>query len=198
MPNLERFITEHQSTVETKDLAQFVRCFDSLVDFLRNPDTFPNEEINKSVTLMWKLIGNKEVHAVLDQWGLPSLSFAVIKEGDKQCPLLILPPDFPRQVKENPVFQLGIVAYMSSQTRDYYTGRIKGNNSEEINAMARAFEAEALLTLKKMAEEEEIILHFNGLQRGILEQFPKGLGSLPVGSNYPTPVYWSFDPSISN
>lgn len=80
---------------------------------------------------------------------------------------------------------------MSSQARDFYTGKIEGNNNEEINFRARAFEAEALLTLKKMAEDEGITLHFNDFQRAILEKFPEGLKSLPAGSNYPTPIHWS-------
>lgn len=190
MPNLERFIREHQTIPETKDLSQFVRSFDALIDFLRKPETLPNQDINESVTLMWRLIGKKEIPVVLDQWGFPSISFAVFKKDNEECPLLIVPQDFPSQVKENPVFQLGIIAYMSSQARDFYTGRIKGNNSEEINARARAFEAEALLTLKKMAENEGITLHFNDFQKGILEQFPEGFGSLPAGAKYPTPIYF--------
>lgn len=191
MPSLERFIKERQAIPETKDLAQFVRSFDALVDFLRKPETFPNKDINEIATLMWRLIGNKEVPAVLDQWGLPSLAFTVLKKDAQELPMLIMPVNFIDQVKEDPVFQLGIIAYMSSQTRDFYTGRIKGDNSEEINIRARAFEAEALLTLRKMAEKEGITLHFNDLQRKILEKFPEGLNSLPAGSNYPTPIYWS-------
>lgn len=194
MPNLERFIKERQGIPETEDLSQFVRSFDTLVDFLRRPETFPNKHINESATLIWRLIGNKEIPVVLDQWGFPNISFAVFKKGDRECPMLILPKDFPNQVKEDPVFQLGIIAYMSSQARDFYVGRIKGNNSEEINVRARAFEAEALLTLSKMAEKEGITLHFNNLQEAILEKFPEGLNSLPAGSNYPTPIYWSLGP----
>lgn len=194
MPNLEIFIRERQAIPETEDLAEFVLSFDALVDFLRRPETFPNRHINESVTLMWRLIGNKEIPAILDQRGFPSIFFTMFKKGDREFSMLILPKDFPSQVKEDPIFQLGIIAYISSQTRDFYTGKIKGDNSGEINARARAFEAEALLTLKRMAENEGITLNFNNLQRKMLEEFPEGLKSLPVGSNYPTPTYWSLGP----
>lgn len=98
MPNLERFIEERQAIFETRDLAEFVRSFDVLVDFLREPETFPNKDINQSVTLMWKIIGNKEIPVVLDQWGVPSIAFAVLKKDAEELPMLIIPQDFLSQV----------------------------------------------------------------------------------------------------
>jgi hypothetical protein len=112
------------------------RAFDSCVDFLRDPARFPNKEINLTVTLMWRLIG-KEIPFALGKRGMPSLSFAVVGENNiEQCAFLIIPPDFLKQLEENPVFQLGVIAYMASQCRDFYCGKIRRNNSDEVNSRA--------------------------------------------------------------
>jgi hypothetical protein len=180
----------HTQVENFNEYAQsMVHAFDSCVDFLRNPQAFPNEDINEVASLMWKLIGNKEVPVVLDKWGLPSLSFAVVGEGIVQTPYLIIPTDFTKQMQLNPVSQLGIVGYMASQCRDVYAGKIKNGNSEEINLRAQAYEAETLLTLQTMAQNEGVEIAWIQAQQEYIQKFPNGLKDLPVHLHYPTPEY---------
>lgn len=198
MPSLEGFIEESQAIPETEDLAQLFQSFYALVDFLRNPKTFPNKAINLSTTLMWRMIKKEEITAFIDRrGGTPGIAFAVLERDAEECPMLMLPRDFPSQVRQDLVFQLGIIAYMASQARDFYTRRIKGNNNEEIKFRARAFQAEALLTLREMAGNEGFTLDFNDPQRKILEEFPNGLKSLPAGFHYLTPVHWTSAPLVA-
>lgn len=192
---LKEFLNQHQDIPyhDTLNIQEYLRktveTFDGLVDFLRDPERFPNRRINETVTLMWRLIGNKDIPVVLDKWGFPSLSFAVVGNKANKMPLFIMPVDFIDQVREDPVMQLGIVTYMSSQARDYYAEAIRHGASDVVNRRARAFEAEALLTLEKMSSEEGMDLYWNELQQSILSEFPYGLASLPSDLDYHTPEY---------
>lgn len=170
-------------------LGNIVSAFDGCVDFLRDPKYFPNAEINKSATLMWRLVGNKQIPATLDQWGLPTVAFTVLAKGNEQFPLLILPKDFPKQVHEDPIFQLGIIGYMSSQCRDFYCGKITAASRQEVNGRAQAFEAETLLTIQRMAALEGITFQLLSIQREYLSKFPQGLASLPSAMHYSTPEF---------
>lgn len=171
-------------------LGEMVKAFDSCVDFLRDPKRFPNAEINKTATLMWRLIGNKQIPTILDtQFDVPSVTFAVIAKGPEQLPLLILPKDFIRQVQLDPVFNLGVIGYSTSQCRDFYCAKIIGTNTIQINARAQAFEAETLLTLQRMASAEGLEIELYPQQREYLARFPQGINSLPVDMRYSTPEY---------
>lgn len=192
---LKEFLQQHKDIprhdiLETKEyMKRTIDEFDGLVDFLRDPERFPNREINDAVTLMWRLIGNKDIPIALDQWGFPALSFAVLGDEIKRTPIFIMPVNFIDQVREDTVMQIGMVAYMASQARDYYSGALKPTTSNIVNRRARAFEAEALLTLEKMALEEGETLNWNEWQRDILSESPQGLASLSPGLNYKTPKY---------
>ncbi len=199
---LREFVQEQQCSrpVDFNENADStISAFYSYIDFLRNPERFPNKDINSVTTLMWRLIENNEIPLVLDQWGImPSLRFAVFGKAIEQRPILIIPTSFLQQTENNPVSQLGDVAYMASQCRDFYCGEIKGDNSREINARAQAFEAEALLELQEMASQEGVNLVFNIQQLECLARFPKGLRSLPQGMNYATPIYFRPTYNIKN
>lgn len=196
---LKEFIEgQHRSepTSNDKYYKAMVEAFDGCIDLLRDTIRFPNKEINDAVKLMWHLIGNKETPVVLDQWGFPSLSFAVMGDGKKRFPFLVIPTDFLQQIDNDPVFQLGIVAYMASQCRDFYCGMITGNNSDEVNRRARAFDVEVLNTLQELAKKEGVPLTFDPLQQQYMNEFPNGLRSLPQGMMYSTPEYrphWTYE-----
>ena len=190
---LKEFIDGQRASTPPSNLNEYVQrmvsVFDSCVDFLRDNQRFPNREINQVVTLMWRLIANKEIPVALDQWGFPAMTFAVLGKDIEQIPIFIMPGDFITQVSEDPVFQLGLIAYMASQARDFYTGRITSRSSDKVNRRARGYEAEALLTLQEMAREEGVDLNFHDFQLEILTENPQGLTSLPKGYVYQTPVY---------
>jgi len=191
MSRLERFIGECQAVAEVKDSSHSISSFNNLVDFLRNPETFPNPEINKSLALIHRMVLNGEVSVSVNKDDCPDIMFLVVKKLDnsEEFIKLLLPQDFSNQVKEDPVLQLAMVVCMSSFARDFYTKRIKTDHFEKVESRARAFEAESLLTLMDMAKNEGISLNFNVGQRNILETFPKGLKNLLIDSYYPTLDY---------
>lgn len=191
---LKDFIRHLEQTPNSPDFQQRVeqmtQTFDGLVDFLRNPDSFPNQEINKLTTLMWRLIGNKHIPVALDPTGrMPSISFAVLGNHRKQEPYLFLPQNFIALAKEAPEVQIGAFAYMGSQCRDYFMGKITGANSHEVNRRAQAYEAETLITLKALARQEGIPLRLIPFQVEILRLFPRGLADLEDRLKYQTSEY---------
>jgi len=179
----EPFINPQEYLIKTD------KAFDACVDFLRDPNSFPNQKINQLVTLLWRLIGNQEIPLVLDKWGIGEMSFVVLGNSLQQVPFFILPVDFLRQVNENPIYQLGSIVFNASQGRDYYTGKITGKNKPEIQRRARGYEAEALLTLQKMAEEEGATIKWTPYQLEVLRENPRGIASLPRHLVYSTPVW---------
>lgn len=68
---LKTFIgTTDVVTANLDEVIQFSTTeFDRQIDFLRNSNTFPNEEINKLTTLTWRLIGNRHIPMTLDTNG---------------------------------------------------------------------------------------------------------------------------------
>jgi hypothetical protein len=202
---LERYIRELEqipiSDRFQERVEQMTRTFDSLVDYLRKPDTFPNPEINQLATLMWRLIGNKHIPVVLDPTRrMPSISFAVLGNQTERQPFLFLPRNFLELTKEAPEVQIGAFAYMASQCRDFFCNKITGQNSEQINKRAQAYEAEASHTMQKMAQEEGITLRLIPFQQEILEKFPNGIQDLEPELIYETPNYSIFkwgDPRLN-
>ncbi len=166
-----------------------VKTFDGLVDFLRDPKEFPNQEINKLVTLMWRSIGNKFIPVAIDTKGsLSTFSFLATVQDGKDSGMFILPRTFVDRVREDIVMQTGAVVYMGSQARDFYTGHIRDSKTD-IQARALAFEADTLLTLQNMAKMEHQPMQLNQYQQQVLAQFPQGLRSLDERLNYPTPTH---------
>lgn len=196
---LERYIRELEQLPipdgSQGKVEQMTHTFDSLVDYLRNSDFFPNSEINQLATLMWRLIGNKHIPVALDPTGrMPSISFAVLGNQTEKQPFLFLPQNFLELTKEAPEVQIGAFAYMASQCRDFFCNRITGENSAQINRRAQAYEAEALHTMQKMAQEEGITLKLIPFQQEILKEFPNGIQDLEQELVYETPQYSIFQP----
>lgn len=193
---LERYIQRLKQLTEytqQNKVEQITGVFDSLVDFLRNENSFPNSEINQLATLMWRLIGNRHILVAIDPTGkMPSISFAVLGNQEEQQAFLFVPENFLELTQEAPEVQIGTFAYMASQCRDYFCGKITGSNSEEINERAQVYEAEALLTMQKMAQEEGITLRLIPFQQEILKKFPNGLQDLKTELAYETPQYSIF------
>ena len=191
---LERFINSLKSTPrpdnEKKEHAQIVKTFDSMVDYLRTSENFPNSEINKLSTLMWRLIGNKHILVALDPSGnIPTISFAVLGSVDNQTPIIFLPQNFLDQVRDNPSVQLGAIAFTASQCKDYFMGNVTGSNGQEIQTRAYANEAETLKTMSDIAKSEGVTLNFTEYQNIVLTNFPNGLECLDSNIQYPTPEY---------
>lgn len=170
------------------------RYFDTLVDFLREERKFPNREINNLTTLLWRLIGNKHIPMTLDTSGsVSNLSMLVLGKSGEEIPFFIMPKNFIVRVNENPAMQLGAVVYNASQARDYWTGKLvlekKLGFNNNFHKRAIAFEAEMLITLKKVSSGVSQELELNDYQTAVLRNYPEGLKSLDPSLRYQTPPY---------
>ena len=190
---LKELFQKQQETPRVQDLPpqeavrETVKTFDTLIDFLREPERFPNQEINKLTILSWRLIGNKHVQTAL--YEVPSISFAVVRQEARIMPIVLLPYHYIDKVRENPGLELGGMTNMASQIRDYYTGALMSEGSENSMTRSMAFEAEALNTVEKMAQKEGVELNWTVYQEKVLARFPGGLSDLPEELRYPTPDY---------
>jgi len=195
MLELERYLDQQREVGSNRSFERIElirQIFDNTVDFLRDEKRFPNPEINGLATLMWKLIGNRHILTVVDSSNRDSFRFVVAVNSvnrQEQQPFLVVPANLPEITKYNPAALIGIFVYMASQCRDWWCNKIAGENEEEIDERARAYEAEALLTLKDLAEEGEVFLDLPEVQKRRLEEFPLGLKSLQSKLCYETPEY---------
>jgi hypothetical protein len=187
--------------VESLDPNDLIRLstsrFDQYIDFLRDPDRFPNSEVNKLTTLMWRLIGNHDIPITLNlDQKVPTMSFMIVGDRISQAPVFILPTDFVGKIQENPAMQLGAIVFCGSQARDFWVGKLIKRRSirkvENTIRRAYAFEADTVLTLKKLMEESGVELELNDYQNHLINQFPNGLNDLEDWLHYPTPTYRIF------
>jgi len=196
---LERFITGLREAGESdsSDLAEYtVQCmlaFASLSDFLKDPQRFPNKDINRVVEQMRNLMARKKIPLVTGNWDVPELSFAMAERQGRKMPILITPKDYLAKVKSDPIWQLGMISAKAALIKDYFSGMIPDpvGTSNEVRFLTGAFCAETLLTLKKMAGEEGIKRQPSDIERHVLAAYPKGLKSLPFGLYQPDLVIFS-------
>ncbi len=196
---LERYVRELEQ-LPIPDLLpdkakEIIHTSERFLDYLRDPNSFPNLEINQLTTLMWNLVGKQDIPLVWDQSGkIPSINFAVVSNQSEEQPFIFLPINFLELTKEAPEVQIGVFAHIASECRDFYCNKITEQNSEQINRRAQAFEAEALLTMQKIAKEEGITLRLIPFQEKILAKFPNGIKDLEPELVYKTPQYSFFRP----
>jgi hypothetical protein len=193
-----RKLTTYEMMV--KYSAEAVKAFDGYVDLLRDSESFPNQEVNKLVTLMWRLIGGKKILSAIDPSGtIPSVAFTIIgQEAGPHQGVVFIPQTFLSIVANNPEMLVGGFAFTASQCRDYFAGKLPAKNQTELdNSLYRsyAFEVEALMTLQKLTAQAEVKLNLPDFQQKLMEKYPQGLASLPQGINYPTAEYTRSDAS---
>lgn len=163
------FVTQHVDTLPDDDPLKTVGNniadrFTSIVDLLRDPKQFPNPEINKLLSLTWRLVEHRVVKVAAT--AVPSLSFMVTTS----FAAFLCPFDWLQQWKRQPIFCIGGVISNASQCRDYWNQRLLP--TIETSQRALAYETEYLLTIQR-----EQILHLNSWQEDALKEFPQGLQS---------------------
>ena len=188
MPELKSFFNHPYPTQmeNTKSFLETTRqtivVFDSLVDFLRSPQTFNNREINDLVAFAWRSIGNEITPTTISDvnaFGYYLDPYGFYQFGPD------LPLHFVDDVKREPIMQIGRMVNIASRIRDY---NIYGQPLDEAaHERAHAFEAEAILEMQKMAEAEGYGLLLNTTLQKVLGQYPEGVKSLPEGLYYPAP-----------
>lgn len=174
-----------------------VRCqliFNSMLDFLLDPRSFPNRDINRVAEQMKDLLVREKIQMVAG-WDVPELSFAMAERQGVKMPVLLFPQDYPAMVQGDLVWQLGRVATIESLVRDYYAGMIPdlSHTNQEVRLLTGAICAETILTLNEMAGKEGVERQPCEMEKRVLQTFPAGLKSLPPGLYQTDQVIFSSD-----
>lgn len=193
---LERFINglRKADVPDFSDLTEYtVHClsiFASLSDFLGDPERFPNKDVNRVVREMRFLMATRRIPLLTGSFSVAELSFAMAERQGMKMPILIAPKDYLTKVKIDPIWQLEMIVAKAVLIRDFFSGMIPdpSEKSSEAGLLTGAFCAETLLTLKKMAEEEQVEWQPSEIEKQILAAYPKGLKSLPPGLYQPNLV----------
>ena len=165
VPNLEELGPDDKLRRQGELIIAF---FDAGVDTLRNPGTFPNQQINELMTLFWRLVGNKITPTVLHT-GIPGLAFWGEVRGVESMGMVFVPQTYAELCVDDPAMQLGALVFTASQARDFYNGRQAV--TDEVKARAYAYEGEFLKTLIETAPA----FTPNEYQRRVLIQFADGI-----------------------
>jgi hypothetical protein len=174
-----------------------LKLFHGFLDYLEDGQRFPNRIINAMTIFVRQLIRDGHITVIFSEEKLNEhialiIDFARGLEKDFEKPALYIPQNFINEVAKSPEEQIGLIVSAISQCRDYFCGKIDLQNSEKregAEARALAHEAEALITLLKMAVREKISLNLSDFQMSLLKQYPNGLGNLSVEFWYPNPKY---------
>lgn len=170
-----RFLEDDDPLKEFMD--NIVTMFDTLVDTLREPKSFPNPRINELVKLMWRLIGNRVIKVALNtEVGdkMPGAAFSVIGNADAMEGIIWLPTQYAQMCVHDRIFHMGGICFCASQCRDFYNGKIPGNRDQKDDQKrALAYEAEFLHTI---AQSE--LFQPNDWQREVMELYPNGIASV--------------------
>lgn len=147
---------------ETGDLFTF------LVETLRDPNGFPNPEINRLLNLTWWLVNQKVLQTALTP-GIHTMHFgcnAACTQG-----MFAIPYDWTTQCIIDRIFCTGGLVWAASQARDFHNKRMAQQDNTVIQR-ARAYEAEYYLTVRS-----ENWFRPSDYQRAILAAYPEGLAS---------------------
>ena len=132
---------------------------------------YPNPAIRELMTMVWSIVGHRIVPVALGP-EVPSLTLAAA--GNRLTPqaIIFMPHHWVDMIHENPLYQLGALVFVGSQAVDYYNRRFM-NEPEAVEARAKAYEAELLVTLQKAGAD----LKLNEWQQRELRNYPDGIRS---------------------
>lgn len=128
-----------------KDVKLMERTFTELVDRLRDPAKTKNEELNKLMSLTWRLVGNHIVPtAMLEK--CPTMSFWAELHGDEMAAFIVCPQNWHTMLMKDLYMQAGALVYNSSKARDYWNLKLPGHNitPDESHQRAMCYESEWL------------------------------------------------------
>jgi hypothetical protein len=132
---------------------------------------FPNPAIRALAAMIWDIVGSKIVPTAMGP-DVPTLSFVVLRNSDVHEAMILVPHGWVAMVQKEPLYQLGALVFVGSQTVDHYNGRVVFE-PKAAEKRARAHEAEFLLTVKKLSPMTAL----NDWQHGVLRDFPEGLAT---------------------
>jgi hypothetical protein len=182
--------TPTESLGQSAVAEQSQRFLNALVDFIRNPDALPESETNALGRVLGRLLEDKFVPAMMDIEGhLPAVAFVVDRPSTPEAhAMVVLPWTFSDMVREDVFALLGNTVNLASQARDFVNGRFFQDDWDAINERARAYEANALLTLLPIVQGAGRPIQLVGYQHELLQEFPSGLQSMPPALEYRSEV----------
>jgi hypothetical protein len=202
---LKETLHQFQQVETSPDFQENCRIADGLFSeflaYMLNKQEFPNQNINLLTQFVLNLFRDEHISLVAFKKKdfYDHLMLFVDREGMKETPCLYIPKCFVEDVAETPEQQIGIIASVMSQCRDYFCGKYNAQNSKNTQIRALAYQAEALNTLVKLAKEEKVVLNLSDFQIGLLSEFPNGLADLEEWLWYPDPKYQeTFSPPLYN
>ncbi len=121
-----------------------VIAFNNCVHWLRTPENITNQEVNALAGMMWTLIEKKIVATAMHN-GVPHLTFAVIENRTNgvQTPVLLIPPNFVKQVQTNPLKELGSFVFYSRQIAGFIRDEIDGSEEKRKELEIESYKLEA-------------------------------------------------------
>ena len=145
--------------------------FTFMVEMLRDPASFPNQEINELLNLTWWLVNQKVVQVGLNP-KMETIHFGSNLECSRG--MFAVPHDWDKQCRQRRVFCTGGLVWAASQCRDFYNGRMQ-KTDETVLPRARGYESEYYLTLATARKE---LFKPNEYQKRIMDNYPDGLESV--------------------
>lgn len=188
---LQRFQGAESSPDFEKNSTTATDLFYGFLDYLEDRQQFPNPEINSLAVFFRQLLKDGHVTLVFYEKEelFPYLAFFIDTEGPEQTPRFYIPQSFVSEVAEKPERQIGVIASLMSQSRDFFCAKFNGENLDEVGERGMAYEAEALNTLVDLAEQEQVGLDLSHFQIALLAKFPKGVIDLDEWLWYSNPEY---------
>jgi|HubBroStandDraft_4_1064222.scaffolds.fasta_scaffold376953_2 hypothetical protein len=131
----------------------------------------PNDRLRALARVIWDLVEHKQVVVAIGP-DVPSLSFTVMQLKIVRQGLVLIPKNWPEQIRADYFMQLGAILYVGAQVVDFYNDRL----IDDPTAPARwsAYEAEYLRMIKDLFPRGWTP---NDYQRGVMEKYPDGLDS---------------------
>lgn len=124
---------------------------------------------------IWDVVGSQHATVTITTM-VPSTCFVVLRKEGIMHSFILIPPDWPRAVKEQPVMQFGAVIMTGSQAVDFYNERGKVESVTVINDRGMAYEAEMLKAVPTVS--------LNPYQKQVLQKFPNGFEEQRFGYSY--------------
>jgi len=188
---LDEFKKAEASEDSQKNENNAIKLFHDFLALLKNSQQFPNPHINSLAGFVEHLLNDGHLSLVFyekrEMYGYLIL-YVETAEG-LVIPRLYVPDNFIEEVVERPERQIGVIASLLSQCRDYFCGQFKKEKEKAMQNRSLAYEAEALNTLLDLADQEKVPLDLSHYQITILDKFPDGLADLDEEYWYPQPKY---------
>lgn len=151
--------------------------FTDLVAYLKSPKQIDNPSINKLMSLFESLVGNLVTPVALTN--IQSLHFYCEQRKNKVVCLVMCPSNWHEMLIEEPFMQMGGLAFIASQAKDYWNHRFTSefhSQKEQIMKRAQSTEAELLHYFSKNKSDKFVP---NDYQKEIMLTYPEGIKSEP-------------------